>query len=293
MGQNNSLRILERILTIATSDPNSKPQEKFGLILLKSMNLDIQPENMVDFYGILSRARDEAASIQKDNIEERYIKPLDDFYGFFVENDLWNGPYAPFESHIKQKNILTILDSLADFFGDQNPRIMLSDDCLPLLRKEFELVLENVIKSDLSQDIKKFLTKGITQILKGFAKYEIDGGETLEQSIKKLISNLVLSDHNIKSEDRQKPGYTKSVSLILVILIHCIPTPWDIIGAVPDIHDFWIPQYSKILEKQKEVESIVKNCSSMKESIEKASCHLVNQQKLIPGKEQKSLPPGK
>jgi hypothetical protein len=75
MGQNNSLRILERILTIATSD--SKSQEKFGSVLLKSMNLDIQPENMVDFYGVLSRARDEAASIRKERIE-RYIKTLDE-----------------------------------------------------------------------------------------------------------------------------------------------------------------------------------------------------------------------
>jgi hypothetical protein len=290
MGQNNSLRILERILTIATSD--SKPQEKFGSVLLKSMNLDIQPENMVDFYGVLSRARDEAANIRKKNIE-RYIKTLDELYRFFVETDLWNEQSAHFVNHIQQKNILNTLDSLADFFGDQNLRIVLSEDCLPLLKKEFESVLDNVINSDLSQDIKKFLIKGITQILEGLAKYDIDGGETLEQSVKKLISNLVLSDHNIKSEDRQKSGYTKPVSLILVLLIHCIPTPWDIIGAVPDIHDFWIPKYSQIMERQKEVEGIVKSCSNMKESIEKASCHLVSQQKLITGKEQKSLPPGK
>lgn len=290
MGQNNSLRILERILTIATSD--SKPQEKFGSVLLKSMNLDIKPENMVDFYGVLSRARDEAASIKKENIE-RYIKTLDELYGFFVKTDLWNGQFTPFASHIQQKNILNTLDSLADFFGDQNPRIILSEDCLPLLKKEFESVLDSIINSDLQQDIKKFLIKGITQILKGLARYEIDGGETLEQSIKKLIFNLVLSDHNIKSEDRQKSGYTKPVSLILVVLIHCIPTPWDIIGAVPDIHDFWIPKYSQIMEKQKEVEGIVRDCSSVKESIEKASYYLINQQKLITGKEQKILPPGK
>lgn len=290
MGQNNSLRVLERVLTNASSA--SKAQEKFGLILLKSMGLDIQPQNIIEFYGLLSRARDEAASIKKENIE-RYVQVLDELYVFFVSNDLWNGQSNTFAANIQQKNILNTLDSLADFFGSQNPRIILEDDFLNLLKADFESILNDVSSSELSKGLKKFLTKEIEQILRGISRYKIDGGEGLEKSIKQLISNLVIGDHSIKDKDKKNHIYIGFISLSLSYLIHCTPTPWDIIGAVPDLHDFWIPQYNQIVSGKESIAKVVGSCPSIKDSIEQLSSHIDEKpQKLIEGKgERKSLPP--
>jgi hypothetical protein len=286
MEQNSALRILENVLSTACE---TEANNNFGSIVLLAMQLEDQPGNIIAFYGLLSRAREEATSLKKEKIE-RYVKTLDDLYRFFVENNLWGGQKATFYNYIQQRGILNTLDSLADFFGIQSPRMLLNDDFLQSLKLEIDSILENVINSDLSKDIKDFLIKAIEGVLGAIRKYKIDGGEGLEQAIKILVSELVICDHTIKDEDKKEPSYFQTASFFMSFLFWIVPNPYTLYKDSSTVNNLTNLQFTQVIDRQKKIENILNNCSSMKECIEQLSSH---PQKAIAGKKQPVLPAAK
>jgi len=67
----NALRRLEELLTEAVT--NGDGNELSGLILLRAMKLSEQPQNIVDFYELLSKAEEEAKSIRNKTKIDRSI----------------------------------------------------------------------------------------------------------------------------------------------------------------------------------------------------------------------------
>jgi len=289
MQQSNALRKLEKILTEAVS--NGDRNQPSGLVLLKAMQLSDQPHNIVEFFELLNKAKEEAKSVKKPNID-RYLQPIVELHHFFVVNHLWGSQWEVFCSYIEARNLLNTLDALADFFYDQNPAIFLEQDFLDKLQGEFKNILDEVVKSDLSEEMRRFLTARIEDILKAIRRYYIDGTEGLEKATKSLVSDLVTTEHGLKESDKKNPTFRKIQALVLSVIMYVAPGPYDIIGAVPDIHDFWIPKYEELAAGQKKVEEIVCSTPTIQEAFKEASKTFDRQQqkRITGGEELKALP---
>ena len=96
MQQSNALRRLEYILDEAVTDKDRK--ELTGIVLLKAMKLDDEPENIVKFYELLSKAKEESLRINKPKIS-RYISTLDELHKVFILNHLWTTEWNVFSNH--------------------------------------------------------------------------------------------------------------------------------------------------------------------------------------------------
>ncbi|WP_413175912.1 hypothetical protein [Anabaena azotica] len=175
MSQSNALRQLEMILDEAVT--NGSREQTSGHILLSAMNLELIPKNMVNFYELLSKAEEEAKKLSNNPKIDRYIQAIGKLHHVFIVNSIWTTKWSVFATHIESKNILTILDALANDFHRQNPKILLEKDFLKDLNAEFENILEEVLSTDLSKELKVYLISRIQDILSAIRRYSIDGTE--------------------------------------------------------------------------------------------------------------------
>lgn len=292
MQQSNALRRLEEMLTEAVS--NGDRNQPSGPILLKAMKLSNQPQNIVDFYELLNKAEEEGRSIRNKPNINRYIQTVEELHHVFVVHHLWNTKWETFATYIENKGVLNTLDALADFFNSQNPAIFLEQDFLEKLNGEFRNLLDRILKSDLSKELKIFLIERIEDILKAIRRYHIDGTEGLEKATKSLVSDLVMVEHSLEDNDKNNPLYKRVKAWGLSLLIYIAPSPYDIIGAVPDIHEFWVPKFEELAAGHKKVEQIICDTSTIQEAFEKASNIFdKQQQKSIAGRDLKALPASK
>ena len=104
-----------------------------------------------------------------------------------------------------------------------------------------------------------------------------------------------MKEHILSNEDKKQPIYRRLVAWVLgfVVYISSPPSPYDIIGAVPDIQDFWIPKFEELAKGCIEIENTINAIPDVQETFKEASKVFVREsQKLIEGSEEpKALPP--
>lgn len=290
MQQCNALRRLEVMLDEAVTKGDRT--QGAGSVLLEAMKLSKQPKNIVNFYELLNIAEEEAKKLKNIPRIERYLQTLEELYQVFVVNHVWVTPWSTFATHIESKGVLIALDALANYFYDQNPAVFLEQDFLEKLNGEFELLLNKILDSDLSKKLKRFLTKRVEDILNAIQRSHIYGTEGLEKAAQSLVSDLVRIEHSLEDVDKKNPTYMHVKAWGLSLLLYIAPTPYDIIGAVPDLHDFWIPKFEELVAGHEKVERIICETPTIQEAFEKASNTFDRQpQKSIAGgRDLKALP---
>jgi hypothetical protein len=293
MCQSSALRRLEETLTNAIKNGDIK--QASGLILLEAMHLEPQPHNIVDFYELLNKAEEEARCIRTKQNINRYLQTIEKLHEHFVIHHIWGIKWDVFATYIEAKDVLNTLDSLAEFFYSENPAIFLEKEFLEKLNDEFSNLLEGILQSDLSKELKRFLASHIEDILRAIRRYRIDGTEGLKKAAQSLVSDVMMSEYSLKNVDKRNPIYTCIKAWGLSLLLYIAPSPYDIIGAVPDIHDFWIPKFEELSTGHKKIEGIICETSTIQEAFEKASNAFDRQQQksLLGSKELKALPASK
>jgi len=270
MQQANALRRLEMILDEAVTNENKNQQS--GLVLLKVMKLEPKPQNIIFFYELLNIAKEEATRLKDLPKIQKYLDILEELHQVFVVNHIWETPWNTFTTHIEIRSVLIALDALANYFHDQNPAIHLEQEFLKKLNSEFEALLDNILNSDLSKELKRFLERRIGDILTAIRRYHIDGTQGLEKAAQSLVSNLVMTEHKFTDLDKKNPIYTRTKAWALSLVLFFVPTSaYDIIGAAPDIQGFWIPKFEELVAGQKKIEHITCETPNIQGILEKAA----------------------
>jgi len=293
MQQSNALRRLEVTLDEAVSDGDRT--QLSGPILLKAMKLSEQPHNVVDFYELLNKAEEEAKKLKNLPKITRYLQTLEELSQIFVVNHVWASNWNIFATHIESRGVLITLDALANYLHSQNPTVFLEQDFLEKLNGEFESLLNGILSSELSGELKKFLIERVEDILKAIRRYHIDGTGGLEKFAQSLVSDLVMTEHTLKDVDKKNPMYMNVKAWVLSILLYIAPNPYDFIGAVPDIYDFWVPKFEELATGHEKIERIICETLTIQETCEKASNVFDRQprKRIAGGRELKALPASK
>lgn len=294
MSQSNALRLLETILDKAIHSQSFRPLAK--TVLLDAMNLpNNDPKNILDFYVILDKAEEEAKKLNNLPKIDKNIKVIHDLHNFFVMNHVWNEQWKIFADYIEDKNVLPVLDLLATLYHKQNGTVSLEAEFLEKLNVEVDSLRSQVLNSDLSKELKNYLINKIEDILQALRRYSIDGTEGLEKTAKSLVTDLVIIENKLKADDKNNVTYKgfKAFILSLVLFIQP-PSVYDIIGAVPDISEFWIPKIEELTNGKEKIEKLIDDGSSIQAIFEQAlEIFSRDSTKKLSGKEPKALPPSK
>jgi hypothetical protein len=295
MIQSSALRRLEEVLTNAMTDGDIRLAS--GPILLQAMNIEVRPHHLVDFYELLNRAEEEAKCIRTKPKIDRFLQTLEKLHGEFIVRHLWEVPWGALSRYIEDKDLLNTLYSLAEFFHSENPSIFQEADFIDKLSDKFSTLLKEVIQSDLSSELKNFLVIQIEDLLRAIRRYQIDGMEGLKQSAQSLMTSLMMSEHTLQDADKKNYTYAKVKALGLSLLLYLMPSPYEIIGAVPDVCGFWIPKFEELSTGYKKIESIINDGPTlMIQEVVKQSSSIFDkkpQKAISAGNEMKSLLPSK
>ncbi len=301
MSESNVLRVLQAILKESIEQGN--PEQAAGIVLLQTMKLNQEPKNLITFYELLSRAKSDAVklrNISSDNHKEEYtesVEAIEALQDMFVLTPPWTQPWKSFAGQLKSGRYTSILASLARDFHVQNPKIFLEQEFLKELDLNLSSLKNEVLGSELSPSFKKYLIEKIEDILKSISRYLIDGTEGLEKAAKSLLSDLTLAEYKLTEPDKQSPVYKKVKAWGLALVLWCSPSPYDLIGAVPDVQQFWMPKYEELATGQKQIEKILESHSSTEEIIKEAEDQNIlckkpkSKPKSLAGREIKALPP--
>ena len=143
------------------------------------MGLNSNPSNLVTFFGILSRAKEDIDRLKEIDDFEEVENIVTDLENNFIAGNIWGAQWNVFCKYIKEKNILTVLKYLSKDFSQRYPEILLEEDLMKELKLEFSILLEKVIDSDLSKDLKLFFVEKLEDILVAIERYRVDGTKGL------------------------------------------------------------------------------------------------------------------
>ena len=250
--QSNALQRLKDVLSKANETGNNN--EKAGPLLLKSMCLEAEPSNLIDFYELLNKAVEEVRKLEYSLSESDYIHVLLALQKVCIERHLWSVNWATVSTHINSTNTITILSLLASKVHGQKPTILFDQTFLDELKLKFESLFERVRDSDLSDELKRFLLTRIDDILIAIRRYHVDGSQGLEKTNKLLIADLLLKEHEITPEDKKNPLLKSVMALPLVLVGHFFSfSAVDLISAVPAVNTYWIPRIEVLTSKTDEL----------------------------------------
>ena len=289
VNQGSALRKLDGILEKALQAQD--PKQPAGPILLEAMGLEPKAHNLMKFYTLMNMAKEEAESIKLPKLD-RYLKVIQNLHHIFNANHAWGQQWGTFAGHINNGNVLATIDSLANSYHSQNPTFFIETEFLEKITEDLHSLSEEIIQSDLSPELKNFLTNKLAELVKAIRGYRIYGSAELEKATKASISDLIINEIQLEDTDKKNETYKKFQARLLALYMWLVPSPYDIIGAAPDIHDFWKPRIENMAEGFEKIEGIVIETETIQEAIEKTRNALSNNSpKMMEGKDQKALPP--
>lgn len=265
--QSSALRILEEVLDTASQDGPSHISA--GTVLLNTLKQTPKPQNMIAFYSLLARAVKEAELlVDKESPQQRRItrniEQLHALNSFFLENHLWGMAWHSCRSHIEQRNFLTVLHSLAEEYFKQCAFVKVPQDTINSLIDELNSIVEKVLDTDLSKDLKQHLILTLNELISTLRNYQVEGTQGIYQKSGSLSYRLLEVDTKVKEADRNNSAYQSATSWVLSIATFFAPqSMYDVASFVPAMHDFYIPKLEQLMEKEKQIESLLKEKSSL------------------------------
>jgi hypothetical protein len=286
MNQSSALRQLEIILDEAMTSAQDK---QTGLILMQAMQLQEKPCNLVSFFTLLHKAKEEAKRLKYPKVD-RDIAALEDLQKIFSENHAWGHPWSVFSGSIKISNILSILNNLANSYHNQTKNLFLEKEFLVELDNDFSCLLQEILDSELPKFLKNEIKIKVEDILGCIHDYSINGTEGIEKAVQSLLVQVEIGNKS-SSEVVCDPILKKLKITAISLLLFLKPSFWDVAGLLPDVDSFWAPKFHELVEFRQKIESQIDEDSSIKAICEKIS--LSKETKLLTGNSPKHLSPSK
>lgn len=293
MEGSSALRRLDSILVSAREHGN--PTSPAGLSLLQAMDVPPQPQNISDFYELMNQAEEEGRSIISRPNLNRYLQTLQGLKQFAGAQHLWGIQLKVLSDFVEDKSILLALDALAEFFDTENPSITLDLAFLNDLESDLAGLAETISSSSLTRDLKLSLLSHISDMRKAIRRYGLVGTEGLRKATQSLVADIMMSEDEFDTNDKSNPLFKHVKATALAILLYITPSPYDVIGAAPDLTSFWIPKFEELSRGRSEIEGKIDQASSIQDAAKlSARTFCKEEQRRLPGgADQKALPAGK
>lgn len=110
--------------------------------------------------------------------------------GFAAQNI--NATWATFIDHIDDTSI-TLLRLSSDLIEAKYPQETLSDEELVDLRLKLTALAEEILASDVDNNLKKYLARALRRLVNAIDEYQITGGAGIVDAVESTIGHVVVS----------------------------------------------------------------------------------------------------
>ncbi|MEM9817188.1 MAG: hypothetical protein AAF827_12400 [Cyanobacteria bacterium P01_D01_bin.6] len=253
MNQANSIRTLEKILGKALE----QEENTYSAInvLAKAMDAEANTSSLMLFFEILSRSLDDIKKLNSIGNLQGYMGVMADLQEIFVNASPLKTQWTHFSSQIKSKNIVLILNSLANEFSRQNPEVLLEKDFLKHIKIEFNALLEKVSDSDLTGELKFFLIKKIKEVLLHIEKYNVYGTSGLTLVVQSTLWNLYKKQKKTSVSDKNNSILKQVISAYFALE--------SIISGVEIVETYVVPKFKEYTQKRSQIERIIEDISDL------------------------------
>jgi hypothetical protein len=219
MGQNNAARRLCDILKHAIA-ANVKGNELIYQALAQPLAIkdpDTNRHLFTEFFLLLAEVERTVKQLKKVNDLDEYIDAVKEIQSIFFTYGLFQGKWDAVRSTIQNRNFILILSSCANFIAQEQIDPSLSEEQLQKFLQECETILQEVVESDLPEDMKTFLVIRLEEICTAIRHYSLGGPERLRTVVEANIGGIILRSSGISSEDKEKPILRKVFDWLLTL----------------------------------------------------------------------------
>jgi hypothetical protein len=252
MKNSNSLINLQDILNVAIKSGN--PSASISQVLLEAMrqSVTIESPTIFDFYKIINYAEDEVKYLGDSN---EYLEQIYNLHNVFISRNITNEQWNVVMGTIKNSNIVGILKLLGTKIYERNPFEYFEKDFLDSIRQQFDSISDEVRKSNLSSELKRFLLERISSIANAIDRYSISGARALEEANKLMLFDISFKEDTLTEEDKRNPVLKRLIATGIALQHFITPSIYDLLSLPAAIDDI----SPKIQQFIKYEESIIKS----------------------------------
>lgn len=294
------VNVLERSEYVASKieERKSKSKDKSEAVyafevLVSAMGFpSSEPYHILEIYSLANAALKEAGKLDKVRTKKHYKALLEDVVDFFSDPRLHNRTWVDFQGLLLERRILISLDSLADSYSNQFPRLLLLEEKeVNIIYEKFTKLSQEIIQSNLSEALKNFLLDSIERMLNALRRYKLDGTEGLQKVSKELISDWITIEPKLSEQEVKKPVLRKTLAWFATLNSFLGVNLLSLMGVAPT----YLPTVQKLIKMQEVVEMKSINQDLSLQQIICEATEMLNERdvRALEGvKEPKALPPG-
>lgn len=113
----------------------------------------------------------------------------------FMQQNL-NDKWGSFSNHI-DAHALNFLSITSELLQTKSPTKLLGDDELSDLREKIDSILNETIESDIDSEIKKYVAKGLSDLLRNIDEYRITGAQPIMDGVEIMFGHA-FADENYR-----------------------------------------------------------------------------------------------
>ncbi|BAY23732.1 hypothetical protein NIES2100_35240 [Calothrix sp. NIES-2100] len=215
MGQNNAARRLYDAFQYAFVNGNSAELAyKVLANAFKVENPELNPHFLIEIYVLLSEVEKKLKLLKKVDNVELYVKAIREIQFYIQTSNPLLSQWDGIKNQIQNRNFIFILDACANFIAQEQPEPELTEEQLQEYLEQCESLLQEVVSSDLAEDIKTFLVVRLEEICSAIRHYKIGGPERLRTVVEANIGAIILRSDAYTPE--QKKGIISKIFGLLM-----------------------------------------------------------------------------
>ncbi|MBW4518765.1 MAG: hypothetical protein KME16_03560 [Scytolyngbya sp. HA4215-MV1] len=218
MEQNNAARRLCNILERAIA--NGKDDKIIYQVIAEALAIKAPDSNkyaFTEFFVLLAEVEHITKQLKKVRGLDKYIEAVQEIQSIFFTYGMFQGQWNSVRSTIEGRNLILGLDACANFIAQEKIDPSLGEEQLKEYLQQCEALLQEVMESDLSEDIKTFLVVRLEEICTAIRHYSLGGPERLRTVVEANIGGIILRSAAISSQDKEKPIFQKIFGWLLTL----------------------------------------------------------------------------
>jgi hypothetical protein len=289
MKNSNSLLNLQDILNVAIKSENTSASISKVLLEAMRQSVAIESPTIFDFYKIISYAENEVKYLDDSN---EYLEQIYDLHNVFISRSITVEPWHVVMSDIKKSNVISILKLLGSKIHDRNPFECFEKDFLDSIRQQFDSISDEVRKSNLSSELKRFLLERISSIANAIDLYGISGARALEEANKLMLFDISLKKDTLTEEDKKSPALKRLIATGIALQHFLTPSIYDLLSLPAAINDI-SPRIEQFIKYQKSTFELFGESINIREAIYAPAITSSKEQEArqIEGKDQLQIAP--
>jgi hypothetical protein len=206
MEQNNAARRLCNILESTVANGNNDQLIYQALAgALGIGNPDANKHLFTEFFILLAEVERIVKQLKRVKNLEKYIHAIEEIQSIFFTYGIFQGKWSLVSSTIQNRNLILILDSCANFIAQEQIDPSLSEEQLQEYLQQCEGLLQALMESDLTEDIKTFLIVRLEEICTAIRHYALGGPERLRTVVEANIGGMILRSAGLNPQEKEKP----------------------------------------------------------------------------------------